>query len=785
MEKQTKDGTFYRKVGPDDWEMVTRKTKDGTTFKKVGPDDWQPIETTPQEYIDRQKNSQERPWYAFDPRNIPAGAMKGLENLDKYTAAPIREFVTETVTGQDFSQAPTGSEQAQMLGATDKSYGEMWGLPKWAPGRDVSPADIYGFGLEVIQDPLILGAAARRGLKGAQKIMQGGSRPQVTSRAAQSQSAKAGASAESRAGAQLSGGGLTVEQSGMPFNVKKPQSLDELRDWKPSNVGRDMPELQRLQEIEAKLPEIETKPLRYHYKMFENPKAMKELKLKFESLPTDDTKKIAAYNQQMLDESTDRIKQTISDYSGNTVRGLSDAGIDFMDAAKTRYADEKEALGPVFQQLQRAGGRMPRVEAHDLVVGLAENSRLRNLLAQGEDGRFFLRKNTPRTGLSDQEHGLLSRVIDDLNDGMTFKEIQDTREFLRKAVDPKNPGATSEINKVRSYLLSKLEDMAGEMGPDVGGTFKRYAINEKNREAIEKIIGGRIEDLEGLYAANPSRVLKRVFANPNYGKIVRDYVGEDKFREMVAAYINSGVQQATDSVRGFSPSKFKTWLRSNSNRQFLEANADPEVVERLEALADYGYYAKRFLNDVNPSGTAATILSNTEPRNFTQRVSQQGLKGAITSSVASAAEARSKQKSAIKTVNELLSGDLKQRPTLMSRIKDAASGQALDRAAQAKLGAAGARALNQEARLMSTAEGDEGRETADSKPKGADKWANDGFKKLLEHSKEESTKRGLEGQKGALLKNKRTKNLLIAASDLKPGSKAMDRIFKKISGGAD
>lgn len=42
MERQAKDGTFYQKVGDDEWSPVTRTAKDGTVYKKVGTDEWTP-----------------------------------------------------------------------------------------------------------------------------------------------------------------------------------------------------------------------------------------------------------------------------------------------------------------------------------------------------------------------------------------------------------------------------------------------------------------------------------------------------------------------------------------------------------------------------------------------------------------------------------------------------------------------------------------------------------------------------------------------------------------------
>lgn len=45
IERQAKDGTFYKQVGDDQWSPVTRTAKNGITYKKVGPDNWSPIDT--------------------------------------------------------------------------------------------------------------------------------------------------------------------------------------------------------------------------------------------------------------------------------------------------------------------------------------------------------------------------------------------------------------------------------------------------------------------------------------------------------------------------------------------------------------------------------------------------------------------------------------------------------------------------------------------------------------------------------------------------------------------
>jgi hypothetical protein len=66
-----------------------------------------------------------------------------------------------------------------------------------------------------------------------------------------------------------------------------------------------------------------------------------------------------------------------------------------------------------------------------------------------------------------------------------------------------------------------------------------------------------------------------------------------------------------------------------------------------------------------------------------------------------------------------------------------------------------------------------------SNSKGPEKWAIDGFGKLMNHADEDDQKL-IGDQLDSLMKSKNGKKLLISASDLKPGSKAMADIMEKI-----
>lgn len=672
----------------------------------------------------------ERPWYAFDPRNMGAGFVKGLENIDKLTGAPIRKFVTESITGEPMDKAPTGAEQAKMLGATDKTYKEMWGVPSYL-GGDISPADIYGVGLEMAQDPFVIASGVKSVVKA--------SRPAVESIATKI-------------------GKKPVSEMTSAFKFKAPESLEELRNWKPKAGVGEMPGKARLGEIVDTVKDLETKPLKYHFDMMENPKAMKELKLRFENLPTADAKKIAQYNQQIVDETTEKIAKTVSDIGGDP-RLLGDAGNDFIGAVKEKYRAEKKALGPIFEEVQKRAPKMNKVDSQDLIIALGENTKLGKVLEQSpETGRFSLSANTPRTGLSDSEYGVLKRVVDDLNDGMKFDEIQKTREFLRKSIDPANPRASQEVQKVRSIMLQKLEEMADRINPQIGKTFRDYAINERSRESVEKIIGGSIDSLDRMYAANPEKVVQKIFSNPNYTDIVRDYVGPEKMNEMISSFIGSGIDKATDAARGFNPNRFRSWIKSNE--PILRRNLPKETLDRLNALSDYGYYGKRFLDEVNPSGTAASLKEMLEPGNVFEKVKRRGLVEGVISEGADFVSDLMKKGKAKSNLDQMLGGK-------------SLKAQGIDKTkalSQAARGAAVGRLLNRE---------------QENKEKGKKRWINNGLNQIRDFAKTSNDQELSQLIEKLDLEDKKVQKILIEAGSFKPQSKGFKNLVNKLkkSGG--
>lgn len=136
----------------DDWEDVPIDQ---------GPDDWQdvPIDGAPQLSQDQQIVD-DRPWYSITPGGVAQAFENVAVGLDKYTGAPIRQLVTSAAAGKMLDKAPSGKEQAMMFGASDVPYD----VPGIETGIDISPADVWGFGLETVQDPFLVGKGAIKAL---------------------------------------------------------------------------------------------------------------------------------------------------------------------------------------------------------------------------------------------------------------------------------------------------------------------------------------------------------------------------------------------------------------------------------------------------------------------------------------------------------------------------------------------------------------------------------------------------------------------------------------------
>ena len=600
------------------------------------------------------------PGEVMDPNQFIPGLMAGLKKIDEYTGAPIRKFTTGLISGQPQDHAPSGAEQAKMLGVPTTTYGEKYGVPSYL-GGNVAPSDVAGFGLEVVQDPLMLaqglmkvGGKLMPIIKEAPEAMKGilSAEGGQTAKGFGEGAASANAESLAKTGVQLDSGKTAIENNGMLFQKTQPKNLEELNHVELPNDSGKLASYDRMKDIEKIVPDLTVRPLNYHYEMLKNPEAMKELKLEYQNLPSESSKKIAAYNQAMVSEARDKIKGTVNEITGHDPISLSDQGENIINDVKNKYIQEKDSLGPMFQKIKETSTPLNAQEAKDFQIALANNTKMDALLKVEKNGSIGFLPYSPKYGLSSNEYNQLKKVMTDFNGPMSFKDIQNSRDYLRKLIDPSNPKATEELSKARSFMLDQLEEMANK-NSDMRDVFSNYAKNERTREQFESIMGGKVDSLDAMFRANPDKVVKKILSNPNYVQITENYLGKDKTKDLIQSYLSDGLEKSFSDVKGFKPHEVQNWL--TKNKQFVDRYLDKDVSERISALADYGYQAKRFMDQVNPSGTAASLLKGIEPIGFAQKVTHSGPVAAITSEISSKLGASAKQKQAVNVFNKYMS----------------------------------------------------------------------------------------------------------------------------------
>lgn len=570
----------------------------------------------------------------------------------------------------------------------------------------------------------------------------------------QQQSANATAEQSAKITSSLESGAMDIEQGGQVFDIKPPKTLDELRAWKPSPESSETVAAKRLGEIEEFAPELKIKPLKYHYDMLHDPKAMKKMKLEFENLPTDDARKTAIYNQEIVNESGREVKNLIQTISKDDAKPLGEAGQDFIQTIKDKYHGEKDALAPAFKDFREKAIDLTKDETFEIAQDIGSKTKIGKLLdvtvadpEKGiEGGKLYLKPFSTKIGVTENDYKVIGKVVDDLNEGASFEEIQKIREYLRNKMDPINPKDTMEISKVRGVLLDSLEKMGGKR--DVGFTeiAKKYAINEKSLESLEKIIG-KIETLDQTFSANPDQIVQKIFSNPNYVNFVAEYAGQDVVDKMVSSFVTNGIKGSYDAVNGFSPVTLRRWLKTND--KFLNNYVDDVVVKKLHLYADYGYLGSKFLHEVNPSGTAASLIAGLEPKSIYQKIKTQGAKAAVISEFESKVMASVKQKQAAKFMNEAMGAPVPP-PKPPMKFPD----------------------IKPDIRKADVVGG---LVAATNSTNAEQKWADKGSKAIMDQDSEIG-----QSVVNELRKSKRGLNLLIQASDFKKDSPALKKIIEQI-----
>ena len=218
-----------------------------------------------------------------------------------------------------------------------------------------------------------------------------------------------------------------------------------------------------------------------------------------------------------------------------------------------------------------------------------------------------------RWGIDEATYKAVKQAVSALDEKpSTFEDLSNIRKGLSQHVDVLSQGeAPGQIRALKAAMMDYMQDAVQQATPDVNvrEAFKRYAINEQERQVIERVFGASVGSPEfgAISKIKPENILDRVFSNTANVKAAKAILEPEKFQQLLSDWLSENRAKVTDK-NTFSSNKFASFLRRNQDALKQAFSDNPAALQKLNDLTT----VMRILPDavsVNPSGTAKTLLS--------------------------------------------------------------------------------------------------------------------------------------------------------------------------------
>ncbi len=292
------------------------------------------------------------------------------------------------------------------------------------------------------------------------------------------------------------------------------------------------------------------------------------------------------------------------------------AGNELLDEFKTSYEATKKAEGKIFNQFDDIAPNV-RVSPADVIPKMAEAvPEISTMTRLTEDGALEIRPYSAKMGVSKNVYDGVKELFNGVSEGASVAELRHLRNTLGDRINIlAAPRDAAMLGRLKKSMLDLIEDQFEKHAPNSGirEAFKNYAINEGERELLEKTLGGTFNDKASiLKQIKAEEVGDKIFRNTNTIAAAKAVLAPDVYDKLLANYIAENIEKYTDrAANGFSSRKFASWLKRDEVALRSAMEHKPNLYEKLSALTDI----MKILPDappVNPSGTAKTAFNLAE-----------------------------------------------------------------------------------------------------------------------------------------------------------------------------
>ena len=222
---------------------------------------------------------------------------------------------------------------------------------------------------------------------------------------------------------------------------------------------------------------------------------------------------IKAYEGIQKNELVNKTEQAIKDLvpGHEPVSDAIKGGKEAIDAFGDQYQTEKNALKPIFEDLRK----LPLegdIKTDSISQMIKAVPKVANMIKIADDNINVIPYRT-HMGIDRSTYNAVKETIESLQESKNdFESLWNIRKGLDQHIDPLAQGqGPSEIRALKAALMDQMQ--ASSPSADVRDAFKRYAINEQERQVIEKNFGAPVGSPEfgAISKVKPEMIGDKIF----------------------------------------------------------------------------------------------------------------------------------------------------------------------------------------------------------------------------------------------------------------------------------
>lgn len=408
-----------------------------------------------------------------------------------------------------------------------------------------------------------------------------------------------------------------------PKNATPIKSFDDLQERiskaQASGLTFELPQKKVLVQALSQLPDLENPALPQQIEALNSKGDLDNYRIAFREGDSDVAKAVQNYEAIQKAELVGKTDKAIESLSP-AVAPTTDAalgGVRAIDAFTEQYQAEKKALVPMFQSLEKVDLGPLRADIVPLMETLSNKiPAVARMFEYSEDGLpQKVASFDPKWGLARSAYNAVKSVFESLESGAeeptSFQDLLNLRGNMDEHVNilAKDQGP-SQIRGLKAAFMDYMQNLADDHIPDANlrDTFKRYAINEQNRQIIERSFGANVgaQDLSFMPKNATEDVLGKIFRDTSTVKAAKRILPPQKFDELLASHL-AVVKNGFTKNGIFSSNNFLNYMRRHSAELGEAFSHRPDILNRLKNLSTFSTIIPDSAS-INPSGSAKTFL---------------------------------------------------------------------------------------------------------------------------------------------------------------------------------